>query len=61
MIGIDTALRLHELSINKYGGLHGIRDEGLLEALWQGHIKHLAEKIYILPFLKKQQPLRKAS
>jgi len=32
MITIDSALKLHELSIKKYGGSDGIRDRGLLES-----------------------------
>jgi death on curing protein len=32
MITKETVLRLHELSIIKYGGSHGIRDEGLMES-----------------------------
>jgi death on curing protein len=32
MIPIDSILKLHELSIKKYGGSYGIRDKGLLES-----------------------------
>lgn len=32
MISIKTILRLHELSITKYGGSEGIRDQGLMES-----------------------------
>lgn len=32
MITKEAILKLHNLSINKYGGLSGIRDEGLLES-----------------------------
>ncbi len=32
MISKETILKLHELSIIKYGGSFGIRDEGLLES-----------------------------
>ena len=32
MISLKTVLRLHELSIIKYGGLQGIRDQGLMES-----------------------------
>ncbi len=32
MISIKTILRLHELSILKYGGAEGIRDQGLMES-----------------------------
>ncbi len=32
MISIKDILKLHELSITKYGGSHGIRDIGLLES-----------------------------
>ena len=32
MITKAIVLRLHELSIIKYGGSHGIRDEGLMES-----------------------------
>jgi death-on-curing protein len=31
-ISLRQALKLHELSIDEYGGMHGIRDEGLLES-----------------------------
>lgn len=30
MITVEDILQLHTLSINKYGGSHGLRDEGLL-------------------------------
>ena len=29
MISLSDILKLHELSIQKYGGSHGVRDEGL--------------------------------
>lgn len=32
MMTKETVLRLHELSIIKYGGSQGIRDEGLMES-----------------------------
>lgn len=32
MIQLEDVLRLHELSIQDYGGMPGIRDTGLLEA-----------------------------
>ena len=32
MIEKETILRLHKLSIQKYGGADGIRDEGLLDS-----------------------------
>lgn len=32
MITIDIVLRLHELSIQTYGGSQGIRDEGLMQS-----------------------------
>ena len=32
MISLKTVLRLHELSIIKYGGSQGIRDQGLMES-----------------------------
>jgi death on curing protein len=32
MISKNTILRLHELSILKYGGAEGIRDQGLMES-----------------------------
>ena len=32
MITKEIVLRLHELSINEYGGAQGIRDEGLIES-----------------------------
>jgi death-on-curing protein len=32
MIAKETLLKLHELSIIKYGGSMGIRDEGLMES-----------------------------
>lgn len=32
MITGEVILRLHELSISKYGGSQGIRDEGLMES-----------------------------
>ncbi|NOT92046.1 type II toxin-antitoxin system death-on-curing family toxin [Ferruginibacter sp.] len=32
MIVKEVILKLHELSIIKYGGSHGIRDEGLMES-----------------------------
>lgn len=32
MITVEVILRLHELSISKYGGSQGIRDEGLMES-----------------------------
>lgn len=32
MITIEQVLRLHEKSIEVYGGAHGIRDNGLLES-----------------------------
>jgi death-on-curing protein len=32
MISKETILRIHELSIIQYGGLNGIRDEGLMES-----------------------------
>lgn len=32
MISKESVLRIHELSIAKYGGSNGIRDEGLLES-----------------------------
>jgi len=32
MISKESVLRIHELSIAKYGGSEGIRDEGLLES-----------------------------
>jgi death-on-curing protein len=32
MIVKETLLKLHELSIIKYGGSMGIRDEGLMES-----------------------------
>lgn len=41
------ALAMHEFLINKYGGLHGIRDEGLLEsALSQPKQSAFGEDIY---------------
>ena len=32
MISKEEILRLHHLSISRYGGADGIRDEGLLES-----------------------------
>lgn len=32
MISKEEILRFHKLSIGRYGGSHGIRDEGLLES-----------------------------
>ncbi|HEY8688267.1 MAG TPA: type II toxin-antitoxin system death-on-curing family toxin [Chitinophagaceae bacterium] len=32
MISLSEILKLHELSIQKYGGSHGVRDEGLLDS-----------------------------
>ncbi len=32
MISINNILRLHELSILKYGGTEGVRDQGLMES-----------------------------
>jgi death-on-curing protein len=32
MITIEQVLRLHELSIERYGGSHGTRDRGMLES-----------------------------
>ena len=32
MISIDDILQLHKLSIEKFGGSHGLRDFGLLES-----------------------------
>lgn len=32
MILLEDILRLHEFSIEKYGGSHGLRDSGLLES-----------------------------
>lgn len=32
MITKETILRLHDLSIKKYGGSQGVRDEGLMES-----------------------------
>lgn len=32
MITKEEVLKLHHLSIKKYGGSHGVRDEGLLES-----------------------------
>lgn len=32
MISKNEILQLHKLSIEKYGGAHGIRDEGMLES-----------------------------
>ncbi len=32
MISKNTILRLHELSILKYGGAEGVRDQGLMES-----------------------------
>ncbi|RYD81801.1 MAG: type II toxin-antitoxin system death-on-curing family toxin [Sphingobacteriales bacterium] len=32
MITKEDVLKLHHLSIEKYGGAHGIRDEGLLDS-----------------------------
>ena len=32
MILLEDILRLHQFSIEKYGGSHGLRDSGLLES-----------------------------
>ena len=32
MITKETILKLHDLSIKKYGGSQGVRDEGLMES-----------------------------
>ncbi len=59
MISKESVLKIHELSILKYGGSVGVRDEGLLERRLHDHIKHLMVRIYILQFMKKQQQLQK--
>ncbi len=32
MISIEDVMQLHQLSIDKFGGSHGLRDEGLLSS-----------------------------
>ncbi|MEO8109403.1 MAG: hypothetical protein ABI594_05205 [Ginsengibacter sp.] len=47
MISKNEILRLHKLSIEKFGGAHGIRDEGMLESATARLFKLLVVKIYI--------------
>jgi len=53
MITKEIILRLHELSILKYGGSQGIRDEGLMESAIARPTKLLEAKIYTQLTLKK--------
>ena len=47
MISKEVVLKLHELSIIKYGGSNGIRDEGLMEsAIFRPYQTFGAEDLY---------------
>lgn len=50
MIPIDKGLilELHKLSINRFGGQHGLRDSKLLDSAVMRHLQLLMELIYIL-------------
>ena len=53
MISRQEICRLHELSINKYGGAEGIRDEGLLEsAIARPYQTFGGEELYFSVFEK---------
>jgi death on curing protein len=53
MISKEFLLRLHELSINIFGGSHGLRDEGSLEsAIARPYQSFGGENLYPNPFYK---------
>lgn len=50
---IEIVLELHRFSIEKFGGSHGIRDNGLLEsAVDRPYATFGGEKLYYSPFEK---------
>jgi len=53
MITKEIVLRLHDLSINEYGGAQGIRDEGLIEsAVARPYQTFFGEELYQTVFEK---------
>lgn len=60
MLTKDSVLKLHKLSVIKYGGLKllGMMDYWIVQL--PGHTKHLVAKIYILQPFKKLRLLQRA-
>ena len=52
MILVGDVLRLHDASINDFGGSKGVRDLGLLESAIANLFKHLTGNIYISLLLR---------
>jgi prophage maintenance system killer protein len=50
MILLEDILQIHKYSIEKYGGLEGLLDSGLLESAIARPFKLLVVKIYTLLF-----------
>jgi hypothetical protein len=55
MINIQDAIHVHEVLIDKFGGIKGVRDTALLESALSRPFKHLIKRIYILLLLISQQ------
>jgi death-on-curing protein len=57
MIPIELAYEIHEIAINKYGGLSGTRDEGLLISALQQPFKGIGDEDFYPGFLTKASVL----
>ena len=54
MISLEDKLTLHYLSIEEFGGAHGVRDEHLLLSAIARPIKLLTDRTYTIQQLQKQ-------
>lgn len=54
MISLHQVLKIHEILLEKFGGLNGVRDIGLVESAIERPIKRLTELSFIQPPSKKQ-------
>jgi death-on-curing protein len=50
---LDAALRIHQLLLEKYGGLQGIRDEGLLISALNQPFKGIGDEDFSRMFMTR--------